>query len=211
MNYQSLVISIILSGTLGFLNYNLLVNQGTLSSYSSKEDRSAWCISFSIMNYLIYILVASTVNFSTVWNTVITVVVTVAISVLITSVLLARSFWLVEKILNRVRNDKKLSILSSETPHETAFENNSPMQVYIFDFSRKFIISGYVVKYSESLDLEHQLLLDPQRDMPTSLSEEEVIELMNKQYLTPDKKVKDTKIYVNTKSQLKYYIIYLSA
>ncbi len=78
MNYQSLVISIVLSGTLGFLNYNLLVNQGTLSSYSSKEDRSAWCILFSIMNFLIYTIIINVIaNNPNIWNVVFTVLITV--------------------------------------------------------------------------------------------------------------------------------------
>lgn len=210
MNYQSLIISIILSGTLGFLNYNLLINQGTFSSYSSKEDRTAWCASFSIVNYLIYIRIYEIIHTTNIDLSVFyTVLLTCGVSLLITLVIFPLINWLVVWVLNLIRDGKQLSGIANSTPRENAFEHNCGMQVYIFDFEHQFISSGYIDKYTESIELEHQILLDPQRDMPSELCEDEVIELMNEQYLEPDKNVKDTKIYLDTKSQLKYYIIYL--
>ena len=210
MNYQSLVISIVLSGTLGFLNYNLLVNQGTLSSYSSKEDRSAWCILFSIMNFLIYTIIINVIaNNPNIWNVVFTVLITVVTSILITFLLLRFLFNRVEILLNKSRSNENLSMISTKTPHEYAFEQHGYMMVYIFDFNHQYISSGFLEHYSESLDLEHQLLLTPEEKMEQStFSEDEVIELMNKNYSSI--RMEDyPRVYIDNKSKLKYYIFYL--
>ncbi|WPP08555.1 hypothetical protein SIN07_05785 [Pediococcus inopinatus] len=210
MDYQSLIFSIILSGALGFFNYNLLINQGTFSSYSSKEDRASWCVAFSIINYLIFI---RTNIFKLSSNSDLQLFYVVSITFLISLVLTIIVIPLVAKlfsgIINLFRNGKSLPKIAKATPRELAFEHNGYIHAFIFNFDHEFITEGYIKHFSESIDIEHQLLIEPQRDMELSdLKEDDVIKTMNEEYLKPDNGVTDTKIYLDTKSSLKYYLIY---
>ncbi|GAB5052199.1 hypothetical protein [Pediococcus ethanolidurans] len=210
MNYPSLILSIILSGTLGFLNFNLLINQGTFSAYYSKEDRVSWCIVFSIINYLIFIRTNAfdlddNHDIQLFYVTCITFIFSLILTMIVVPIIIA----IVSKILNNSRKSKQLFGITNATPREIAFESNSFIHAFIFDFDHNFITEGYVHNFSESIELEHQLLIEPQRGMElSSLKEDDVIETMNKEYLNPDNGVKDTKIYLDTKNHLKYYLIY---
>jgi len=65
--------------------------------------------------------------------------------------------------------------------------------------------------YSESSELEHDLLLQPSGlDDDYSRTEKEIIDIINHQEFDSDKAIKGTNIYIYSKNKLKYYLIYYS-
>ncbi|KAF0341482.1 hypothetical protein [Pediococcus acidilactici] len=209
MDIQTIITSLVSSGTLGFLNHTLLVNQGTFSSYSSKEDKIMWYSWFALVNYCIFQLLASLIHTGNVnLNLASVVSCTVIISFLFTKWIFPLFANIFNYFFNHKRSKKGFSGIAVYNPRETAFNYNSNVLAFIFDFDHKFITEGFITNYSNSLDLEHQILLEPQENMDSvTITEDSIIDLMNENYHS-NSEIKKTKIYLDTKNKLKYYLIY---
>ena len=60
MNITSLISSLIVSGSLGYLNFVILLKQGTINYYKNNNDeKKILLVFFGGMNYFLYLLIGS--------------------------------------------------------------------------------------------------------------------------------------------------------
>ena len=222
---EQLIISLLLSGALGYLNYSILAEMGEISQVDTKEDKLASWTLFSIFDYIIYSIISGLMYFtlykvSMVINDkktiylkfdkhtifIITVLLTIFIVILTMRKFAPPIYRFFQAKNNCYRDKKGLSEIINPTPREAAFDRNNPEIVYIFDFESNFIAQGQIDKFSTSLNLEHQLLLQP--DKPKKYDEEYVRQIVCKEHYNHDEHVADASIFIDFKNRLKYYIIY---
>lgn len=217
---KQLIISLLLSGALGSLNYNILVEMGEISPVDSKEDKSVRWILFSIFDYIIYSIISGLMYTFSKWINnqkniylkfdkqtifIISVLLTIFIIILAMRKFAPPiyKFWQAKD--NKYRAEKKLAKMVNKTPREAAFDSTDLKVVYIFDFENNFIAQGQIKEFSVSLNLEHQLLLQP--NDANEYTEQEVKEIVCNQKYHPDNDIVDSFIFIDSKNRLKYYII----
>lgn len=218
---EQLIISLLLSGALGYLNYSILAGMGEISEVDIREDKLASWILFSVIDYIIYLIISGLMyKLSKVINDQKNIYLKFdkqtifIISVLLTIFLIILAmrkfappiykFWQAKD--NKYRAEKKLAKMVNETPREAAFDKKNPQVVYIFDFANNFIAEGQTKEFAVSLNLEHQLLLQP--DNAKEYNEQEVKKIVCDQKYHHDKGIVDSSIFIDFKNRLKYYIIY---
>ena len=220
---EQFIISLLLSGALGYLNYSILAEMGEISSVDTKEDKLASWILFSIFDYIIYLIISGLMytisKVSIVINDkktiylkfdkhtifIISVLLTIFIIILTMRKFAPPIYRFSQAKNNSYRNKKELAKVINQTPREAAFDNQYIKVVYIFDFENNFIAQGQAKEISVVLDLEHQLLLQP--DDYNEHTEQEVKEIVYNQKYHPDNDVVDSSIFIDSKNRLKYYII----
>ena len=217
---KQLIISLLLSGALGSLNYNILVEMGEISPVDSKEDKSVRWILFSIFDYIIYSIISGLMYTFSKWINnqkniylkfdkhtifIISVLLTFFIVIQTMRKFVPPIYKFLQAKNDIYRGKKGLAKVTGETPREIVFDNQYIKVVYIFDFENNFIAQGQAKEISVVLDLEHQLLLQPDDD--NEHTEQEVKDIVYNQKYHPDNDVVDSSIFIDSKNRLKYYII----
>lgn len=220
---EQFIISLLLSGALGYLNYSILAEMGEISSVDTKEDKLASWILFSIFDYIIYLIISGLMytisKVSIVINDkktiylkfdkhtifIISILLTIFIIILTMRKFAPPIYRFSQAKNNSYRNKKELAEVINQTPREAAFDSKYLKIVYIFDFENNFIVQGQIKNFSVSLNLEHQLLLQP--NDANEYTEQEVKEIVCNQKRHPDNDIVDSSIFIDSKNRLKYYII----
>jgi len=208
----NLIIGMLASGALGYINYNSLASRGLISSFEDKNDKNSTIIIYSIIDLAIYLFVNVCVSK---WIKVPLLNISISIAVAFIVLYLFMKFLsptIYKKMFsrtNKYRNDKGLTSQSVFTPREQAFERESNMKIYMYDFSGNLINYGWLKGVSESIVLDHEILLSPNGDKE-DISESEIQDIMNAQAFNPSHGIEDTSIYIDLKNKIKYYIIYYS-
>lgn len=212
--FLNIFTGIILSGALGQLNYDVLVDRGFVSNQKDKEEKRNITIIYSILDFLLFLLIFWLLSiFKLDFN------LSLFLAVLMTSLIIISSMnkvipFIYEfyfKHLNNFRLKTNLSGTSILSPRENAFESDKPVKAYVFDFFGDIVSVGFLKNYSENNELDHELLLQPSGlNDDYSKTEQEIIDVINFQEFHPDKDIKGTNIYIDSKNKLKYYLIYYS-
>ncbi|MBL3532072.1 hypothetical protein JMJ99_11880 [Companilactobacillus zhachilii] len=208
----NIIIGMIASGALGYINYSSLVSKGLISSFEDSSDKHSTIVIYSIIDLAIYLFINACIS-----NWIKSPILNISISIASSFVVLYLFMKFLSPIIykkllaktNNYRNNNELSSQSIFTPREQAFEKDCNMKVYIYDFSGNLINYGWLKGVSESILLDHEILLSPNGEKET-ISESELQDIMNTQSYNPSDGIEDTNIYIDLKNKIKYYIIYYS-
>lgn len=157
MNLTSLVSSLIVSGSLGYLNYNILTKLDVVDFYKdNKDDKRYFVIMLGGINYLLYLVTASFIPHAQQGNY-LAIAITMLLVLLISVVLDFTIFPCSKKFINwlilKVRNRSGLPDFDIKSAQEFFFNSNEPQKIYIYDFDNKLIDCGYLY-YSSGSDFD---------------------------------------------------------
>lgn len=208
----NVIIGMLASGALGYINYSTLVNKGLISSFEDRNDKHSTIVIYSIIDLAIYLFVNFFIS-KWIKAPLLNISLSIAIAFIVVylfmkyfSSVIYRGFL---SKTNKYRNQKGLTSQSIFTPREQAFEKDCNIKIYMYDFSGNLINYGWLKGVSESIELDHEILLSPNGDKE-DMSESELQDIMNTQAYNPSEGIEDTNIYIDLKNKIKYYIIYYS-
>ncbi|HCD07694.1 MAG TPA: hypothetical protein DEQ50_05420 [Lactobacillus sp.] len=208
----NIIIGMLASGALGYINYSMLVSNGLVSSFENNNDKHSTIIIYSIIDLAIYLLINVIIS---IWIKI--PLLNISLSIIITFLTVYEFMKYVSPKIyqtmlsktNKYRNNENLTSQSVYTPREQAFEQDYNMKVYIYDFSGNLINYGWLKGVSESIELDHEILLTP-NGQKEDISESELQDIMDYQTYKPSDEIEGTNIYIDLKNKIKYYIIYYS-
>lgn len=205
--------SLLMSGVFGYLNYELLVDLGEITHTERKENKNVTWILFSIIDYLIYIVISAIIDFfascsNWLWMDKLTLPISIVIIVFLTMKHAPSLYGCYKSKINQIRKSKGLPKADIIAPRESAF-NHDKIFAYIFDFHGNLIHHGFVGQASNNPDLYNEFNFVPTDDKQ-ELNENDVNEIIYYYFDRRDDKdeVKNSAIYIDTKNKLKYYLIY---
>lgn len=214
---MQLIIGLISSGALGFVNYSIIQDRGFISAYEEVNNKRAKLIIFTLIDYILFLLIYSFIvdlklkylnSFNRFAVALLTTIFTawLASAIIIPLIIKHYTNW-----INKKRDKSDLSTITLNTPKEEALETKLAIRLYLYDFDHKLITHGWLTGYSHATELDHQLTISPDiGDTRMDIPENEIINeitLETKQATELDDKQR-TKIYIDAKNKLKYYIIY---
>lgn len=154
MNITSLISSLIVSGSLGYLNYNILTKLDVVDFYKdNKDDKRYFVIMLGGINYLLYLVTASFIPHAQQGNYLaiaITMFLVLLISVVLDFTIFPWSKRFINWLISKVRNRSGLPDFDVKSTQEFFFNSNEPQKVYIYDFDNKLIDCGYLYYNSGS-------------------------------------------------------------
>ncbi|USS87635.1 hypothetical protein M3M39_05805 [Fructilactobacillus hinvesii] len=223
--------TLLISGTLGFINYNILVNRGVFSVNSRKDERNKSYIFLSFIDFLVFQFIYNCINIALRCiksNNILFVFLNenkliIGIVISLTLIYCASPYIvpIVQKHLyekyNKKRNQNNLADIVNKYPSEQAFDTKN-IFVFIFDFDHKYITCGFVYSLNPSLEFKNQFILKPLKKNKYPDKFIENIELIAKsdkafekasEFLESDPN--ENKIYVDTDQKLIYFSFYLSS
>ncbi|WP_195701882.1 hypothetical protein [Companilactobacillus futsaii] len=157
MNITSLISSLIVSGSLGYLNYNILTKLDVVDFYKdNKDDKRYFVIMLGGINYLLYLVTASFIPHAQQGNYLaiaITMFLVLLISVVLDFTIFPWSKRFINWLISKVRNRSGLPDFDVKSTQEFFFNSNEPQKVYIYDFDDKLIDCGYLY-YSSGSDFD---------------------------------------------------------
>lgn len=163
-----LITSLITSGGLGFINFFILAKLGKVNIYeANKSDKYLILIFFSIINYVLYTIIAAIVksalfllnyyfndkliNFEFLILP-ISLIITCALTITFSFKLLPKTFDKIVKVLNDQRKTDGKSGSFSETTNDAFFSKYENNMMFVYDFDNNLIFSGYGYRWSSSTD-----------------------------------------------------------
>lgn len=172
MNANQILAALVAVGGLGFINYSVADKLG-LVEFNSRESnmRLPYMLSWSIPDFAIYLAINTIVakyltgNRLIIANLILTIVVVFFFSLIAQPLLSKFSSWLI----NLKRNSRNKGSLFVGSPWNELFSSKTPQIVFVFDFEKKPIISGYLSLLS--LDYQHEPTVSV---MPFTDDEDEV-------------------------------------
>ena len=157
MNITSLISSLIVSGSLGYLNYNILTKLDVVDFYKdNKDDKRYFVIMLGGINYLLYLVTASFIPHAQQGNYLaiaITMLLVLLISVILDFTVFPWSKKFINGLISKVRNRSGLPDFDVKSTQDFFFNSNEPQKVYIYDFDNKLIDCGYLY-YSSGSDFD---------------------------------------------------------
>lgn len=157
MNLTSLISSLIVSGSLGYLNYNILTKLDVVDFYKdNKDDKRYFVIMLGGINYLLYLVTASFIPHAQQGNYLaiaITMFLVLLISVILDFTVFPWSKKFINWLISKVRNRSGLPDFDVKSTQEFFFNSNEPQKIYIYDFDDKLIDCGYLY-YSSGSDFD---------------------------------------------------------
>lgn len=202
-----------MSGVFGYLNYELLVDLGEITHSERKENKTVTWILFSIIDYLIYIVISAIIEFFAscskwLWMNKLTLPISIILIVLLTMKCSPSLYGYYKSKINQKRKSKELPNVGAISPRESAF-NHKKIFAYIFDFHGNLIHHGFVVQTSNNPDLYNEFNFVPIEDKQ-EINENDVNETIFDYFDSRDDEdeVENSAIYIDTKNKLKYYLIY---
>ncbi|MGF2052984.1 hypothetical protein ACQUE6_14485 [Enterococcus casseliflavus] len=147
MNIMSLLSSIIVSGSLGYLNYIILEKLGTVSFHKNTQDEKKMVLLiFSALNYGVYLAVASKIegaengDYGAIALSIFIVIIIVSLG----SILLHPCILCFKNLLDYIRcNLLKKGRVNIEPVRTEFFQSSKPQDIYIFDLDNKLLTCGY--------------------------------------------------------------------
>ncbi|MDE1550022.1 hypothetical protein [Jeotgalibaca caeni] len=164
-NFTLLLTAFLTAGSLGFINSFILEKLGVLVFRNGNEqDRNHFLLFFSLFNYVIYLFIYIFVdNICVGLEKLLIIAFSVALTLLITVLLSIFVFPFIaeqfSKLLNHIRECNQLSKVEHRSPRDIAFEDSNSKSVFIFDFNKELISSGYLEYYSHNSDYYEVILI----------------------------------------------------
>jgi len=165
MNLTSLISSLIVSGSLGYLNFVILLKQGTINYYKNNNDEKKILLAFlGGVNYFLYLLVGSfnskvkqgdylAISKNIFWVALINIVMSFVVIPLIV--------WIANGLINKIRTIKGIGEIDTVSANDYFFQSSEVQRVYVFNLKNELITCGYL-EYSPSTDFsENSLVLIP--------------------------------------------------
>ncbi|WP_436666765.1 hypothetical protein [Latilactobacillus sakei] len=155
----AVISSLVVSGSLGYINYILLEKLGIITfDKNSKDDKKMVLFSFSALNYGLYLWIASHVEGAAHGDyraIAIVIAIVGSVDILITPTLIAGLITLGRKAINLVRRKYlKKSASDAVLVRNDFFNTDKQQSIYIFNFDNKLITCGYLV-YQGDANLDY--------------------------------------------------------
>lgn len=171
INFTLLLTALLTAGSLGFINYFILKKIGVLIFRKSNEqDKRHYLLFFSLLNYIIYLLIYLLVKSQfTAIGELLIISISVIFTLLITLFLSMKIFPAIadkfNNLLNYLRESKGMSKIEHRSPRDIALSDSNSKSVFIFDFNKSLISSGYLDNYSNESDY-YEITLVPFDEKP---------------------------------------------
>lgn len=202
MHINQILAALVAVGGLGFINYSVADKLGTVE-FNTRESnmRLPYMLSWSIPDFAIYLAVNMAVakcltgNWLIITSLILTIIIVFFFSLKIQPLLSKFSNWLI----NRTRNSNDKGSLFVGSPWNELFSSKAAQMVFIFDFDKKPIVSGYLSLLA--LDYQHEptASIMPFTDSNGDVSFEDLIESVStreiqeknavRQYVDFDRKI----------------------
>lgn len=207
-NFGLLLTALITAGSLGFINFFILKRLGVFTLRKSNEqDTKHFLLLFSLLNYVIYLLSFiyiknRFINLEELLVIAISIVLTIVLTILLSLFIfpiIADGF---NKTLNFLRKNKQLSEINHRGPRDIVFNNDKYQAVFIFDFNKTLISSGYLEHYSNESDY-YEITLVPFDEEPYLNSYDRVKKFSESEA----DRDRDINILLDFEKKLQYFII----
>lgn len=207
-NLGLLLTALITAGSLGFINFFILKRLGVFTLRKSNEqDTKHFLLLFSLLNYVIYLLSFiyiknRFINLEELLVIAISIVLTIMLTILLSLFIfpiIADGF---NKTLNFLRKNKQLSEIDHRGPRDIVFNNDKYQAVFIFDFNKTLISSGYLEHYSNESDY-YEITLVPFDEEPY-LNSYDRVKKFSESEANQDR---DINILLDFEKKLQYFII----
>lgn len=149
MNVTSLVSSLIVSGSFGYLNYLILDKLGEVNfNKNTKDEKAMILLLFSALNYSLYLIIGSFSWFQGAqtgdYKSIAIIIFLIAlIDIIGTIYICAPLIVKFNEKINNIREKKHKGPLDSIGNREDFFESDKIQCIYIYDFSNHLISCGY--------------------------------------------------------------------
>lgn len=199
----AVISSLVVSGSLGYVNYVLLEKLGIISfDKSSNDEKKMVLLAFAALNYGLYLWVASYISGAENGNyksIAVVIVIVAALDVILTPTLVAGGVVGAKYVINWIRNKfMKKSHVDSVLTRNDFFNTNKQQEIYIFDFDNKLISCGYLV-YQGDAKLDYfDLNLMPFDVSESNITFENVVETASN---------KESRVLVDMEKHVKLYNI----
>lgn len=164
-NFFLLLSAFFTAGSLGFINYFILEKLNILIFQKSNEnDKKHFLLFFSLLNYaiylLIYLLLKKITNLGELSNISVSIFLTLSLTILLSLFIFPYVAEKFSDLLNSFRKNSNLSELEHNSPRDLMFDNKKMQSVFIFDFDKNLISSGYLEYRSDQSDY-YEIILIP--------------------------------------------------
>lgn len=197
---NNLINSLITAGGLGFINLLILMRIDKINfSSNNKEDKAICLIFFSIVNYGLFLLMLEIFKFLSINKSIqipLSIISVIIISILLTFFVIPPLSNLFSKSINNQRKKEQLSIYDSRPIKKIAFNFKINKAIYIFDFENNLISSGMSGYFSNSDDIDFEIILSPFNEVSELNDYNKLISYISSPdvesdiYLNIDKKIK---------------------
>lgn len=165
MNITSLISSLIVSGSLGYLNFVILLKQGTINYYKNNNDeKKILLVFFGGMNYFLYLLIGSfnsNVRQGDYLAISLNILYVALVSLLISFAIAPWIVRLANYIINKIRDRKGIGEIDILSANDYFFQSSEVQRIYVFNLKNELVTCGYL-EYSPSTDFsENSLVLVP--------------------------------------------------
>ncbi|MDR4934470.1 hypothetical protein RF371_11770 [Companilactobacillus paralimentarius] len=165
MNLTSLISSLIVSGSLGYLNFVILLKQGTINYYKNNSDeKKILLVFFGGMNYFLYLLIGSfnsNVRQGDYLAISLNILYVALVSLLISFAIAPWIVRLANYIINKIRDRKGIGEIDTLSANDYFFQSSEVQRIYVFNLKNELVTCGYL-EYSPSTDFsENSLVLVP--------------------------------------------------
>lgn len=125
-----------MSGVFGYLNYELLVDLGEITHSERKENKTVTWILFSIIDYLIYIVISAIIEFFAscskwLWMNKLTLPISIVLIVLLTMKCSPSLYGYYKSKINKKRKSKELPNVGAISPRESAFNHKKYLRIFL--------------------------------------------------------------------------------
>lgn len=199
----AVISSLVVSGSLGYVNYVLLERLGIISfDKSSNDEKKMVLLAFAALNYGLYLWVASYISGAANGNyksIAIVIVIVAGLDILLTPTLIAGGIVGAKHVINWIREKiLKKSHVDSVLTRNDFFNTNKRQEIYIFDFDNKLITCGYL-DYQGDAKLDYfDLNLMPFDTPETLITFENIVETASKT---------ESRVLVDMEKKVKLYNI----
>lgn len=156
-NFALLLSAFFTAGSLGFINYIILEKLGVIIlKKSNEQDKKHYLLFFSLFNYTLYLLIffiiSVLLNVNELLAIAFSIVATLILTALLCSCLFPKIALKFNEAINYLRARNNLSSVEHNSPRNMIFDTEKSQSVFIFDFNKELITSGYLESYSNDSD-----------------------------------------------------------
>lgn len=198
--FYSILVSLCISGGLGYINYFILDRMGEINVIpDDKEEKNFFLMLFSLINLIIYFLINKIIL-----NIYLSISITIILTILLLTPLYKKMSRLIYSLINYCRKKSNLGELSNKNIRQHLFDKNEVLFIYVYDLHSNDPIACGCMGWNEWDEKDFK-----EFELVPFSGEEKLEQISFKKAfsMAEDEKNKGASVYINLDKNIKIVII----